>query len=77
MGQENEMLPSEMFTQIDWGITDSVCEQGSILGDRNVSTNTSCLIQKVMLFNYKEDLQLAIRKYCIKEHYKIIVVESN
>ena len=42
--QENEMISSEIFTQIDWDIADSICERGSTLGDRNVSVDTSCLI---------------------------------
>ena len=41
---ENEMILSEMFTQIDRDIMDSVCEQEFTLGDRNISVDTSCLI---------------------------------
>ena len=26
-----------------------------------------------MLFDYKEDLQLDIKKYCVTEHYEIVV----
>ena len=30
-----------------------------------------------MLFDTKEDLQMAVKKYCVTEHYQISVVESN
>ncbi|KAA0054283.1 uncharacterized protein E5676_scaffold45G00040 [Cucumis melo var. makuwa] len=59
---ENERIPSEIFTQIDWDITNSICEQRSTLANRDESVDTSCLIQKGMLFNCKEDLQLAVKK---------------
>ena len=29
--EENEMIPSNIFTQIDWDIANSVCEQGCTL----------------------------------------------
>ena len=45
-----------MLTQIDWEITNYICEQVSTLGDRNVSADTSYFIQKRMLFDSKEDL---------------------
>ncbi|KAA0054037.1 uncharacterized protein E6C27_scaffold318G001000 [Cucumis melo var. makuwa] len=77
MEEENERIPSEIFTQIDWDITNSVCEQGSTLANRDESVDTSCLIQKGMLFDCKEDLQLAVKKYCVTQHYEIVVVESN
>ena len=34
MENENELVPSKLFTQIDWRITDSICEEGSILEER-------------------------------------------
>ena len=77
METENETMPSEIFTEIDWDIANSICEQGSTLADMNVSVDASCLIQKRMLFDFKEDLQLDVKKYCMKQHYKIVVVESN
>lgn len=78
MEHENEMIrPSEIFTQIDWDIDDSVSEQESTLGNRNVYVDNSCLIQKGMLFDCKKDLQMAVKKYCVIEQYKIVVVESN
>ncbi|TYK18931.1 serine/threonine-protein phosphatase 7 long form-like protein [Cucumis melo var. makuwa] len=77
MEEENERIPSEIFTQIDWDIANSVCEQGSTLANGDESVDTSRLIQKGMLFDYKEDLQLAVKKYCVTQHYEIVVVESN
>ena len=59
--QENELVPYEIFTQISW----------------NIFVDSSCLIQKRMLVKRKKDVQLAVKKYCMTEHYKIIVVESN
>ena len=53
--QENEMILFEIFTQIDWDIVNSVCEQWYTLKDSNVFVDTSCLIQKGMLFDCKED----------------------
>ncbi|XP_031737534.1 uncharacterized protein LOC116402427 [Cucumis sativus] len=47
------------------------------LFDRNVSVDTSCLIQKGMIFDSKEDLMLAVKRYCVTQHYEIVVVESN
>ena len=75
--EENEMVPFEIFTQIDWDIANSICEQESTLTNRNVSVDTSCLIKKRMLFDCKEDLQLAVKKYCVTQQYEIIVVELN
>ena len=51
--KENEMISFDIFTQIDWNIANSVCEQGSTLTDRNVYVDTSCLIQKGMIFDCK------------------------
>ena len=44
------MVPSKIFPQTKWDITDSICEQGPTLGDRNASVDNSCLIQKGILF---------------------------
>ena len=74
---ENELVQSEIFTQIEWEITDSVCEQGSTLEERGKCTDNSSIIQKGMVFDTKEDLQMAVKKYCVTEHYQISVVESN
>lgn len=30
-----------------------------------------------MLFDTKEDLQMTLRKYCVAQHYQIVMVESN
>ena len=75
--EENEMIPFEIFTQIDWDIANSVCEQGSTLTHRNVSVDTSNLIHKGMIFDCKEDLQLAVKKYCVTQYYEIVIVDSN
>ncbi|KAL0559131.1 hypothetical protein IC582_003721 [Cucumis melo] len=40
----------------------------------NVFVDTSCLIQKGMLFDCKEDLQSAVKKFCKIKYYKIVVV---
>lgn len=45
--------------------------------DKNIPVDNYCLIQKEILFCCKEYLQLVIKKYCVTEHYKIVVVESN
>ena len=74
---ENELVQSEIFTQIEWEITDSVCEQESTLEERGKCTDNSSIIQKGMVFDTKEDLQMAVKKYCVTEHYQIFVVESN
>lgn len=71
------MILPEISTQIDWDIVDSICEQESTLRDRNVSVETSCLIQNGVLFNCIENLQFVIKKYCVTEYYEIVVVESN
>ena len=53
---ENETMPSEMFTKIDWDIFYSVCEQKWTLGDRNISVDT--LLQKL------DYLTLAVFTWC-------------
>uniref|UniRef100_A0A9I9EFI7 Transposase MuDR plant domain-containing protein n=1 Tax=Cucumis melo TaxID=3656 RepID=A0A9I9EFI7_CUCME len=75
--EENGRISSEIFTQIDWDIRNFVCEQGTTLANRDESVDTSCLIQKGMLFDCKKNLQLAVKKYRVTQHYEIVVVESN
>ena len=33
-------------------------------------------LQKGMLFGTNEDLQMVVKKYCVTQHYQIVVVES-
>lgn len=58
---ENELVPPLIFTQIDWGTNNIICEQGSILEENERGLENSSLIQKRVLFNTKEDLQMALK----------------
>lgn len=74
----NEEINSEICTHIDWEITNSICEGGSTLDEEvKFLEMDSSVLAKGLLFQTKQDLQIAVKKYCVAQHYQISVIESN
>ncbi|XP_022154303.1 uncharacterized protein LOC111021598 [Momordica charantia] len=74
----NEEAPSPMFTKIDFEIVESICEERSMLEEGSMSLEMNVdNIRLASKFKTKEELQLAVKKYCIAQHYQFVVTKSN
>ncbi|KAA0034012.1 serine/threonine-protein phosphatase 7 long form-like protein [Cucumis melo var. makuwa] len=60
MEEEDERITSEIFTQIDWNVTNSVCEQGSTLKNMDESSNRTRIFG---LFDANSGVMVAIGGY--------------
>ncbi|XP_022149421.1 uncharacterized protein LOC111017851 [Momordica charantia] len=67
-----------MFTEIDFEIVDSICEESLKLEEGSMSVEMN--VDNIRIgskFRTREELQLTVKKYYIAQHYQLVVMESN